>query len=677
MYSDLDPQKKALVIIFGVIFIVTTWAYLAGGILLMSFSMSVDDATPLTVYRYWTSYSNNPEVIKWLYISITLSALLLLLPFIVILMPKKRSLHGDAKFATSFDVKKSGLLGNDGIIVGKRNGKFLLFGGTQHVILSAPTRSGKGIGIVIPNLLSWLYSVVVLDIKQENWGLTSKYRQMHGQKCYLFNPLAVDGRTHRYNPLGYVRDDENFRVDDVQKIANMLFSNNTGDNAFWEGQARMLFVGIVLFLIETKAHKYGVGHKDAKATFGEVLELSLKGGDPAEYFNVVTKSDEYHYLSLACTQGLSNYASNESEKTRASIMANFRAKFELWMNPIVQKATAANDFDLQKIRKEKISIYIGVTPDNLGRVAPLLNLFFQQLIDLNTREQPSQDPSIKYNCLLLMDEFTTIGKMDVLAKSIGYIAGYGLRMMPIIQSPSQMVEVYGKETAQTFQSNHALSIIYPPKATETDIAESISKWLGYETVKGVSVSSPSGLFNGNRSKSESDQRRALLLPQEITSLGGDTELVVMENVLPIVAKKIQYYKDAVFVSRLKKASPTLAKIKGIPLKSELDKAVQDGELSADVPVLEGFVTKQVAPPQSESKTTATPANNESTNSIESGEQEEQTEFVFNLPIFNENTTDDEIRALALNNLKGIFSRFSETKTFSFDINTEIGATTNE
>ena len=674
MYHDLDAHKKALVILFGVIFIATTWAYLASGILLMSFSMSVDNATPLTVYRYWTSYGNNPEVIKWIYISIALSALILATPFIVILMPKKRSLHGDAKFATNLDVKKSGLLGNDGIIVGKRNGKFLLFGGTQHVILSAPTRSGKGVGIVIPNLLSWRESVVVLDIKQENWGLTSKYRQLHGQNCYLFNPLAADGRTHRYNPLGYVRDDENFRVDDVQKIANMLFSNNTGDNAFWEGQARMLFVGIVLFLIETKANQYGIGHKDAVATFGEVLELSLKGGDPAEYFNAVTKSDEYHYLSLACTQGLSNYASNESEKTRASIMANFRAKFELWMNPIVKKATAANDFDLRNIRKEKISIYIGVTPDNLGRVAPLLNLFFQQLIDLNTRELPSQDTSIKYNCLLLMDEFTTIGKMGVLAKGIGYIAGYGLRMMPIIQNPSQLITVYGKDEAVTFQSNHALTIVYPPKATEVEAAENISKWLGYETVKGVSISSPSGFFTGNRSKSESDQRRALLLPQEIISLGGDNELVVMENVLPIVAKKIQYYKDAVFVSRLKKASPTLAKIKGIPLKSELDKAVQDGELSADVPILEGFLTKKVAQSQSESKTTMTANEPVEVNSI-SGE-EQQTEYVINLPArIDENTTDDEIRALAINNLKSVFSRFSETKNFNFNV--EMGVTTNE
>lgn len=667
MFKELTLPIKLISVALGLVIIVCLWTYLAGGILLMSFGMSADEATPLTIYRYWRSYNGDPAITKWIFLSIILSTLILVIPFVVVLIPKKRSLHGDAKFATNLDIKKSGLFGDDGIIVGKRNGKFLLFGGTQHVILSAPTRSGKGVGIVIPNLLSWRESVVVLDIKQENWGLTSKYRQIHGQKCYLFNPLAVDGRTHRYNPLGYVRDDENFRVDDVQKIANMLFSNNSGDNAFWEGQARMLFVGIVLFLIETKAKEYGEGHKDAVATFGEVLELSLKGGDPAEYFNGVIKSDEYHYLSLACTQGLSNYASNESEKTRASIMANFRAKFELWMNPIVKKATGANDFDLRDIRKEKISIYIGVTPDNLSRVAPLLNLFFQQLIDLNTRELPSQKKSIRYNCLLLMDEFTTIGKMEVLSRGIGYIAGYGLRMMPIIQSPSQIVEVYGKDAAVTFQSNHALSIIYPPKATETEVAENISKWLGYETVKGVSVSSPSGLSGGNRSKSESDQRRALLLPQEITSLGGDAELVIMENVPPIVASKIQYYKDVVFVNRLRKASPLLEKSKNrIPSKSELDKAVQDGELSVDVPQLEGFVTKQAQVPNAKAIDSKDNINSiesiETTvNSIEMVESQ-QTEYVINFsPI--PDATDDEIRALALNDLRNLFVG----QTFIFDI----------
>lgn len=591
----LSLLTKIGIILVGIALILLLWLFVASTVLLAILDLDTNSATPLTIWDYYKAYQNNAEVIKWVYTSASVSALILGIPITLSLLPEKRPLHGKAKFATQLDVKKSGLLGDSGVIVGDYNGRYMMFCGTQHVILSAPTRSGKGVGIVIPNLLSWNESIVVLDIKQENWSLTSKFRAENGQTCYLFNPLALDGCTHRYNPLGYISHVEHFRVDDVQKIAGMLFANTTGDHAFWEAQARMLFVGIVLFLIESK--NIDEKRKDAVTNFGEVLDLSLKGGDPCEFFKQVTDENhkeylpQYKNLSSACKQGLLNYASNDSEKTRSSIMATFRAKFELWTNPIVTAATSTNDFDLRRVRKEKLSIYIGVSPNNLDRIAPLLNLFFQQLIDLNTGEGdlPSQNPDVKYNCLLLMDEFTAIGKMPILAKGIGYIAGYGLRMMPIIQSPSQLVEVYGKDAAITFQSNHALSIIYPPKATEIETAEAISKWLGDETVKSVSKSRSAGFSfsnSGGGSNSTSDQRRALMLPQEIIALGSKAELVILENTPPIKAKKIIYYNDPVFTDRFKSVSDSLAQSKNkIPTKSELDKAVQKGELSAYVPCL--------------------------------------------------------------------------------------------
>lgn len=586
---ELTTPTKIAITLAGIALFFFLWAYIASTVLLVSFDLDPNAATPLTIWHYYKAYATNPEVMKWIYISSVGSLFITGVPVLAALLPKKRAMHGAAKFATHMDIKKSGLLGNTGVIVGNYKGTYLMFGGTQHVILSAPTRSGKGVGIVIPNLLAWNESVVVLDIKQENWSLTSKYRSKHGQTCYLFNPLSLAGRTHRYNPLGYISTDPNFRVDDVQKISNMLFSNSQGDSAFWEAQARMLFVGIVLFLIESKNIDKEVN--DTVTNFAEVLDLSLKGGDPNEFFLEALdaeKNPKYEKLSSACKQGLLNYASNDSEKTRSSIMATFRAKFELWTNPIVQAATAKNDFDLRRIRKEKISIYIGVSPNNLDRISPLLNLFFQQLIDLNTGEGdlPSQNKEIKYKCLLLMDEFTAIGKMPILSKGIGYIAGYNLRMMPIIQSPSQLVEVYGKDAAVTFQSNHALSIIYPPKATEIETAEAISKWLGDETVKSVSKSRNTGLTGGNGSNSTSEQRRALMLPQEITALGAKAELVILENTPPIKASKIIYYSDRIFTDRFREVSPTLKASKNtIPTKDELDKAVQDGELSAYVPKL--------------------------------------------------------------------------------------------
>ena len=556
------------------------WAYLSGAFLLLAFDKDYNSANLITYYQYWYHYRTDKAVGKWLVITGGVAFALVTSPLLVLLIPSKRSLFGDARFAKPSEIRKSGLLGEKGLIVGKYAGRYLMFAGQQHVIMSAPTRSGKGVGVVIPNLLNWPDSVVVLDIKQENWNITSGYRRKYGQACYLFNPAATDYRTHRYNPLHYINSDPNFRIDDVQKIANMLFPDQAGTDVIWTATPRSFFLGVVLYLIETPGKL---------VTLGQVLRESLANGDGSVYFatliNARAASD--NPLSPACCRALNSYISISSENTRAGVITSFRSRLELWMNPLVDAATSANDFDLRDIRKKRMSIYLGVTPDNLERLAPLMNLLFQQLIDLNTRELPNQNKALKYPCLLLMDEFTAIGKMGILSKGISYIAGYGLRMMPIIQSPSQLMEVYGKDAAQTFTTNHALQIVFPPKASETQTAKDISEWLGYQTVKGVSESKGKELFS-KRSRSEnfSDQRRALMLPQEITGLGQDKELVILENVPPILAKKIVYHKSADYVDRLKMVSASLGRLgKKLPNQHQMDHAIHRGELAADVPLI--------------------------------------------------------------------------------------------
>jgi type IV secretion system protein VirD4 len=643
------------------------WAYLGGGIFMVAHQHKFTDASPLTLYQYWFYYGTNKSVVRWLYISGAIAFVVTVAPTYLFLGPAKRSLFGDARWAKTGEIRKAGLLGTKGIIVGLYVRTYLMFEGSQHVILSAPTRSGKGVGIVIPNLLTWSDSVVVLDIKQENHGITSAYRRKYGQPCFLFNPAAADYRTHRYNPLAYVSEDPNFRIDDIQKIANMLFPDQQGVDPIWTATPRSLFLGIVLYLLETPGKL---------VTLGQVLRESLADGDGAKYFTGIIaarslgeriqqtssqdakiqaardiqailadkgKAPEHHprltdmavwlqlspayrdavaqeveeirksqprapdlvalaaavpidaasskigkALSGGCIRALNSYISIAAETTRAGIMTGFRSRLELWYNPLVDAATSANDFDLRDVRKKRMSIYLGVTPDNLDRMAPLLNLFFQQLIDLNTRELPEQNPALKHQCLLLADEFTAMGKIQVLSKGISYIAGYGLRMLPIIQSPAQVVEVYGKHAAETFTTNHALQIVFPPKATETETAESISKWLGYQTVKGVSESKGKSLLSKReKSESTSDQRRALLLPQEITNLGKTTEIVVLEDCPPILARKIRYYEDRTFVDRLKAVSPLLAALgRKLPTQQQLKEAIRRGELAAPVPLID-------------------------------------------------------------------------------------------
>lgn len=572
---------KAGLVVGGLLLMTGLWAYLAGGIFMIAHDRNFEDATPLTFYQYWYHYGKNPQVEKWLYIAGGIALAIVLSPLLLFFSSAKRSLHGDARFATFSEIKKSGLLGEDGIIVGKLRGRYLMFSGSQHAIISAPTRSGKGVGIVIPNLLNWPHSVVVLDIKQENWDITSGYRHKYGQACYLFNPAAKDYRTHRYNPLSYISEDPNFRIDDIQKIGNMLFPDQPGTDVIWTATPRSLFLGICLYLIETPGKL---------VTLGQVLRETLVDGDGSEYFAkaINDRAAAGNPLSGTCVRAINTYISIKAENTRSGIIGGFRSRLELWMNPLVDAATSANDFDLRDVRRKRMSIYLGVTPDNLDRMAPLLNLFFQQLIDLNTRELPSQNKAIKNPCMLLMDEFTAIGKIPILSKGISYIAGYWLRMMPIIQSPAQVVEVYGKDAAQTFQTNHALQIIYPPKASELATARDISEWLGYQTVKGVSVSKSKNLFGKKTpSESTSDQRRALLLPQEITSLGESNELVVMENTPPIMAKKVRYFRDHSFTNRLKEISASLRALGSrLPKQKQLEAAAMSGELGVPVPLID-------------------------------------------------------------------------------------------
>lgn len=558
-----------------------TWQLIAGAIMLAAFNGDYNRASPLTSLQYWTHYGSNADVQHWLGMSSTLSFFALAVPIALLIRRKKPSLHGDARFAKWSEVVRAGLTGEKGLIIGTLRGKYLLFGGPQHALLVAPTRSGKGVSVVIPNLLHWPESCVALDVKKENWDITSGYRARHGQRCYLFDPVSSHCKTHRYNPLAYISDDPNFRIDDAQKIANMLFPDQQGTDPIWTATPRSLFVGIVLFLIE-------VGTKPI--TIGQVLRETLIEGDGAEYFQRLMKEreDMGKPLTGPCARGLQSYASIASDNTRSGVMTSFRSRLELWMNPIVDAATSANDFDLRDLRKKRMSIYVGITPDNLERLSPLVNLFFQQLIDLNTRELPSQNKDLKFTCLLLMDEFTAIGKINVLSKGISFIAGYGLRMMPIIQSASQLTDVYGKEAALTFTTNHAVNIVFPPKASDLQATKDISEWLGYTTVKGKSESRGKALFSKrNKSENISDQRRALLLPQEVAALGQDTAIIILENTPPIKAKKATYFKDPSFIARLGLISATIrAGKQSFISKEQMDAAMYAGELAATVPTID-------------------------------------------------------------------------------------------
>ena len=513
-------------------------------------------AGPFSIIEYWKLYAHSSE--KFVRVSVQLCAIgpwALLAGFIgwAVIAKQNRPLHGAARFANTAEIRKAGLLDPKGgldktILVGKKNGRYLTYGGYQFVILAAPTRSGKGVGIVVPNCLNYSDSLVVLDIKGENFDITSGFRAKHGQKVYLFAPFDEAGVTHRYNPLEYISDDPAQRLGDIDAIGTALYSGGNQNDKFWSENAKDLFRGLCLFVLE---------RKDLPKTFGEILrQASGKGKPLKEYiFEELKKAqDTGHPFSNACIDCLNRVLSN-SENTLAGIVATFGTPLLFFQNPRVDLATAANDFDLREVRRELMSIYFKMPPNKLKEGSVLVNLFFDQLLNLNTRVLPSQDKTLKHQCLVLLDEMTSIGKVAMIAQAVSYMAGYNMRLLTIIQNKSQLEDVYGKAGALTLLSNHALMVMYAPSPTVQSDAQEYSEMLGYETVKSRSRTSSMQ----SSSTSTSDQRRALMLPQEIRELGQTREIVSLENCKPILCDKIRYYEDPDFTCRAHLPPPSIPK----------------------------------------------------------------------------------------------------------------------
>jgi type IV secretion system protein VirD4 len=492
------------------------------------------------------------------------------------------------------------------LVVGSWRGRYLRFCGQQFVLLAAPARSGKGVGVVIPNLLSYPDSAVVLDIKQENYTLTAGFRRAHGHAVYLFNPFAEDGRTHRYNPLSSVSDGV-FRVGDILAIGYALYPMG-GHDDFWKDHARNLLLGIVLLLCEWRDARRACGAArddrtdgtkrldrasvpDHPVTLGEVLRQSSGNGMPVRAYLTQALARFRDLLTGPCIDALNRFLAND-DKVLASILATFNAPLTIWANPIVDAATSANDFDLRDVRKQRMTIYIGVTPDHLSEAALLVNLVFSQLVNLNTKQLPQANPALKHQCLLVMDEFTAIGKIQIIARAVAYMAGYNLRLLSIVQSVAQLESVYGRADARAFITNHAMQILYAPR--EQKDANEYSEMLGTFTDTSRSVSRSSAIFGGRGGSSESvsEQRRALLLPQELKELGRDKQIILLENTKPILADKICYWRDPAFTSRLTKA-PDVPAIDLARFSAQVERRLR--ELRADEVGLEGGEPLAVPP----------------------------------------------------------------------------------
>lgn len=448
------------------------------------------------------------------------------------LFKKKESLHGDSKWALEKDIRKAGLRSKKGILLGKDKKGYFIASGYQHALLFAPTGSGKGVGFVIPNLLFWTDSVIVHDIKLENYELTSGWRKQQKQEVFVWNPAQPDGVSHCYNPLDWISSKPGQMVDDVQKIANLIMP----EQDFWQNEARSLFVGVVLYLLAAP---------EKVKSFGEVVR-TMRSDDVVYNLAVVldTIGKIIHpvaYMNIAAFL-------QKADKERSGVVSTMNSSLELWANPLIDTATASSDFNIQDFKRKKVSVYVGLTPDNLNRLRPLMQVFYQQATEFLCRRLPTEDEP--YGVLFLMDEFPTLGKMEQFQTGIAYFRGYNVRLFLIIQDTEQLKGIYEEAGMNSFLSNSTYRITFAANNIET--ANLISQLIGNKTVQQESLNRPKflDLNPASRSLHISDTQRALLLPQEIIMLPRDEQIVLVESAYPIKSKKILYYSDKMFTRRL-------------------------------------------------------------------------------------------------------------------------------
>lgn len=570
---------------------------LSGFVAARGLNLSFDPFADLFLWpRLALSDYAGAETTKWIklggYAGLT-PALLIALAFLS--NRPKPDLHGKARFAAERDIKAAGLRAKSGLIAGftgplparnygkpvdrmgrhvedggtvKRAAKghltaknLLTYGGPEHMFLYAPTRSGKGVGVVVPNLLNWPGSAVILDIKKENWTLTAGFRKSGCQDVYLFDPLEPNGKTHRWNPLSTVRRGGEFQIEDLQRLADLFIPVQSKD-PFFDRAAQTAFVGVGGYLAETPALPF---------TLGEIFrQLTLTGNVVKTFKDRIKKrKDDGRPLSWQTEAALTDFIS-KSENTFESVKSTITANLGLFANPMLDRATSTSDFDFADLRKRRMSIYVGITPNNLGRLGPLLNLFFQTCVDANMQELPENNPALKHKVLLCMDEFAAVGELPSFKRGIGYFAGYGLKVLTIIQTPAQLADIYGTDGAAAYMDNAGVEIVFTPKSLKE--ARNLSERFGTLAMESQSTSKSKHLADRKGTTiSTSEQKRALMMPQELLAMDQSQALVIIAGHPPVKANKLRYYAEEVFLERSRIPPPDIPSIIQKPLDDKIGK----------------------------------------------------------------------------------------------------------
>ncbi|TDL74198.1 type IV secretory system conjugative DNA transfer family protein [Palleronia sediminis] len=459
--------------------------------------------------------------------------------------------HGSARFANRRELRE--LEQADGLLIGRNpdTGKLLSYDGPAHLLTLAPTRAGKGVGTVIPNLLWAERSVLVIDPKGENARITWAAREDMG-KLHLLDPFGVSGRpSAAYNPLDRLSADSPDLSEDAASLADALVvdpAHQTGD-AHWNEEAKALIGGLIMFCV---AHE-----EPARRNLSAIREyLTLPPDRMADLVKLMQDSDAADGLVARAA----NRFAGKADREAASVLSNAQRHTHFLDSPRIAKCMARSDFAFADLRHRLTSVFLVLPPNRLDAYSRWLRLLVSQALQDIARdaERPHSAPEaspalsnasgaaqsatgrLKAPTLFLLDEFAALGRLEAVERAMGLMAGYGLQLWPILQDMSQLRDLYGQR-ASTFVANAGVQQVFGVNDYET------AKWLSQSMGQGtIGYQTESHRPGDMPTTGTQITGRDLLTPDEIMQMPSNVQLLRVQGKPTAIAGKLRYYADPEF-----------------------------------------------------------------------------------------------------------------------------------
>ncbi|MFI5001181.1 MAG: conjugal transfer protein TraG, partial [Reyranellales bacterium] len=463
---------------------------------------------------------------------------------------KNAETYGSARWAQPKEIEAAGLSGPDGVVLGRYQRSYLRHDGPEHVLCFAPTRSGKGVGLVIPSLLTWPGSAIVHDIKGENWQLTAGFRAQHG-RVLLFDP--TNAKSSAYNPLLEVRRGE-WEVRDVQNIADILVDpeGSLEKRNHWEKTSHALLVGAILHVLYAEADKTLAGVasflSDPKRPIESTLAAMMKTPHLGEA--------GVHPVVASAARELLNKSGNE----RSGVLSTAMSFLGLYRDPVVAEVTRRCDWRIGDIvaGERPTTLYLVVPPSDINRTKPLIRLILNQIGRRLTEDLLAK--AGRRRLLLMLDEFPALGRLDFFESALAFMAGYGIKSFLIAQSLNQIEKAYGPNNSILDNCHVRVSFATNDERTAKRVSDALGTATEMKAMKNYAGSRLSPWL-GHLMVSRSETARPLLTPGEVMQLPPTDEIVMVSGVHPIRARKARYYEDARLQERiLPPPAPTQPKV---------------------------------------------------------------------------------------------------------------------